>query len=517
MPLSCSPAEPESPANSPANQNSGNVNRSATTPAFICLLGLWLALRLYGIERESLWLDELLSYRHLSYTESLADFLSAVSIENAPTTPIYFILEYFWGQHVSDTKTGVRLLSLLVAGISFTTLFALARKWFGPTGAAVTGITLALSPAHIYYDLEVRMYCLVVLLSAWSVWTLWLAVVERLRWAWFLHILVNFVLIWTHPFGSLLWVAQGLWLLFMYRNTILYTAVWGAGHAILAATVFRYLRIVGLEKVETQMSWVPPANLAALSNSILWPRIFLPPEAPQRWPLLGLLSLIPVIAVPVILWLRRADSKGTHPARNIYLLLFFWMFVPPISLYVISVLYSPAMVDRYVLFASSGLILLLAWAISLVKKPGLRFALVALIGGTMLLAHYDRPRPYRPNNAAAKAIIEEHAKPQDIIFTFQDWQLFVLQYYLSADLPYRVTQVSEWSEILDWCRSVLWPGRQAWVWFPRPGVLQQLQEAMTDTSFKIEVVGEAEDGVRLFRIRHLIAPSPDAPTAPGTH
>ena len=63
----------------------------------LVVLGMSLGVRLYRMDEESLWYDELCSVRYLG-EENLGTFLRAQQRAATPMVPFYFILEYGWWQ-----------------------------------------------------------------------------------------------------------------------------------------------------------------------------------------------------------------------------------------------------------------------------------------------------------------------------------------------------------------------------------------------------------------------------------
>ena len=109
-------------------------------------------LRLYQLNTESLWIDEMNSlYR--------ADNLG---IENP--RPIYFLLLQLW-TIIGESDSWLRSISLIFGIGSLVLTYHLARQLTDRNIALVSTLLLAVSPIAINHSQEVRMYSLVIFLS----------------------------------------------------------------------------------------------------------------------------------------------------------------------------------------------------------------------------------------------------------------------------------------------------------------------------------------------------------------
>jgi uncharacterized membrane protein len=136
-------------------------------------IALGAALRLWGYNRLSLWLDEgfslLYSKQSWSTTIGLDGFYS-------PHPTLYFTLIKVANLVLSDATAG-RAVAVLCGVLAVPVFFMLARRILEPTAALIATLVFTLSPIHIYYSQEARMYSLVVL----AVTTSFLALVAYLQ------------------------------------------------------------------------------------------------------------------------------------------------------------------------------------------------------------------------------------------------------------------------------------------------------------------------------------------------
>ncbi|MEZ4866128.1 MAG: glycosyltransferase family 39 protein [Caldilineaceae bacterium] len=120
-------------------------------------------LRFYAIGAKTLWLDEAFSLWLAHHT--LIDLWSwLIRIDQHP--PLYYSLLHGWLALVGDWQGPVRALSALCSVLTLPIFFAFCRHLSDrPTALWATGL-LAISPFHVHYAQETRMYALLTLLVA---------------------------------------------------------------------------------------------------------------------------------------------------------------------------------------------------------------------------------------------------------------------------------------------------------------------------------------------------------------
>jgi len=133
-----------------------------TTPAWrpvaaaILLFVAALMIRLPGIGQESLWLDEGVSYSFASSTTLRAMMLG--DVQRSPHPPLYHLLLRLWMQLSGFSPLHARLLSAVLGAAAIPLLYILGRELVGEKGAILSALLLMVSPFHVHFSQEVRMY-----------------------------------------------------------------------------------------------------------------------------------------------------------------------------------------------------------------------------------------------------------------------------------------------------------------------------------------------------------------------
>lgn len=435
---------------------------------FLVIFGVGLSLRLVHITAESIWWDEFATVAFLepppAYPQSphyerwnqtvirqpsptLGTFLRQNRGLDPAAMPMYLSLEYYWNRHVHASPVALRLLSVLIGIAVLPVLFFLGKYLFGVKAGLIAMFCAAVSPIHIQFSKEIRMYGLMTLLAVVAVYA-FCRILDNGRKIWWLVYAVSVLLLsWTHPFALLLPFVQGLFWLLAYPRDIRRLFMWGVLTAVM--TVPAALWVLGIQfwGQDSTESWLRAPTLIELVNDIFaddaigatyqlnatphaFSRVFGADIAGEllRWRWAA--GRIMVIAVVFSLaWLllastiarnyRHAESPGPRtslPTGYWGIFLGLWLMAPPLILYVLSLLWRPCHQPRYTVHASLSLYLIVGAAIMMLPKKAMRImgilGLIVFYGYQQMLMIGE---PQHPDWLGASRMIREMGKPDDLI------------------------------------------------------------------------------------------------------
>jgi hypothetical protein len=188
---------------------------------------LALGLRLFGLDSQSLWYDEAFSV-YLARM-GLAEITARTAADIQP--PLYYYLLHGWIQLVGDSERGLRGLSLLFGVLTVPLMYAAAWQLFSRLPATqrrlaglLAALLVAISPLHVWYGQEARMYTLLTFLCLLSSYLLLLVIPRSIRgqnrWAtlalWAAYTLVNIAALYTHYFAVFCLGFQALYLFLVW-------------------------------------------------------------------------------------------------------------------------------------------------------------------------------------------------------------------------------------------------------------------------------------------------------------
>ena len=174
-------------------------------PAWWPALGLGLltlvgfSLRFYAIGEKTVWLDEAFSL-WLAH-QPLADlWVWLIKIDQHP--PLYYVLLHYWILIFGDGQGAARTLSALCSGLAIPLFYGAGRYLFPQRTALLATLLLALSPFHLRYAQEVRMYALLTLTTAAAFYCLLRVLFDeqarQQRWPWIGLALAQAAVMLTH-------------------------------------------------------------------------------------------------------------------------------------------------------------------------------------------------------------------------------------------------------------------------------------------------------------------------------
>jgi 4-amino-4-deoxy-L-arabinose transferase-like glycosyltransferase len=414
---------------------------------------LAVGLRFYRLAGQSFWSDEGNSVALAR--AGLGEIAARTALDIHP--PLYYWLLHAWMRVVGDSEVAVRCLSAAAGVLLVAVVYRLGKRLLDPWAGLLAAVIAAVSPFQVYYAQEARMYALLALLGAVTVWaTVELMGQERAAPAAAGHSLGSLPSL--HSLRSRRTVAYGL--LYMLAATLgLYThyafpvVPLAANAAVftLLLTKRKEMRVgrpaagwllLQIIPLALYAPWLPiawrqlttwPAPLLGAARDAflsVWRVLILGPtaSADTNWWLLGL-ALLGLLGA---LYLVRERAL---PA-TLLLLLYLGL---PIALTL--VLFKPAYL-KFLLVASPALCLLLA--AGLAGDPAeegiswggwLGAGLIAAAAWGPLNGYYHDPAVARDDYRGMARYLEAVAGPRDAILLNAPGQQEVFGYYYRGRAP----------------------------------------------------------------------------------
>lgn len=175
----------------------------------IFLIGI--SLRLYNVDRVSLWFDE-------AHGISRAQNLEIPIVDKDAAPPLYILFLRYWGR-VSDTEFWLRLPSVIIGSISILMAYSIGKLLFTDKAGLFSAFLLSISPLHIYYSQEARMYSFMTLFTLLSVYFLIRLLRDKTISSSIGYIVFNLLSMYTHYISIFIWVSENIFFLVSYRKS----------------------------------------------------------------------------------------------------------------------------------------------------------------------------------------------------------------------------------------------------------------------------------------------------------
>lgn len=406
------------------------------------LVGLATLLRLVALGAESLWFDEAYSVAFASADLSLLNFLRPGGFAFTDKN-VYHIVLHFW-LGFGRTEFMIRLLSALFGILTVLVVMAVARRLFGRRPAAWAAGLLAVSPFHIWYSREARMYVLAGLFAWLAVW----AVVEivharRSAWLWAAYALSTALGLYTHTFAVLVVAAVNVWVALVFtlepeRRKGIWA--WLAANAVLVALAVPWY--IGITSQQSQGWWTWIAEkygAPGLKQLLLLPAEFAlgtirPHWAWVFWLAAGAFGLALVLgAVPPR---RRSGESWWQSGGREWACAVLLMALPAVVAFVLAQ-FKPMFVLRYMVPFVPAFAIVAGRGFCQIRRTALRWAvMVPYLAGVaaVLLVMYTVPQ--KEDWRGAAAYLTQNAPAGSTIFLVdEDIRVPLVHYYqVAADL-----------------------------------------------------------------------------------
>ncbi len=200
------------------------VPRSLWVIGMALALSVAVFLRVYGISKESLWIDEAFSAKIAS-----GSFNQALGAERT-NPPLYYVLLHFWIKLVGKSEAGLRSLSLVPSLIGISLTYILGMRLYGVRVGLIAAGFMAFSSFHISYAQEARAFALLSALLLASMVFMDIALNSkpdrRVIWPWMLYFVTTVAALYTHFYAVFFVVAENVFVVIRWRESRQKVKVW---------------------------------------------------------------------------------------------------------------------------------------------------------------------------------------------------------------------------------------------------------------------------------------------------
>jgi len=383
-------------------------------------------LRLYNLGKQSLWLDE-------TYSVMMSNDLHTIWAEQTKDSspPLYYSMLHFWIFCFGKSEVSLRLLSALFGILLIPLVFVAGTNIFSRKTGFFASLFAALSPYHIYYSQEAKVYSLLALLSLASFLMLYLSIRENRIIFWVAYVLSTIFCLYTHNYGILLLIAEFFFCIFYHpkAKALLNTII--SFICIFIAFLPR-IPILSIQAIIDINPWIEVAKIKDLISTFKYFCLL-----SWRLPTTQLLSLALKIAIPLFAIIF---VFGLFNRRKENVFLFTYFFIPLGIAFLISLKKPIYVAGRYDMLVFPAFCLIMGAGLSKIKIYFLRqFLLVSIIIVTLLsLFHYYFI--YRKSNDRyISKYVQKYSDKKDIIVA-TELSIVPFEYYWKQDFQPQLFQ-----------------------------------------------------------------------------
>ena len=403
--------------------------------AFILVLGLFM--RLLGIFSRPIWYDEALSllYAQTSPSEIVYAMLGSGAQAANVHPPTFFITLWVWGALFGHSVVTARLLSVILGLLTIWVIYLLIDELFADTALASKGaFIVAISPFHIHYSHEIRMYSGMAFFLILGTF-FYIKSVKTLKNRWWILFAISAAL-------SQYMQSLAVFYLLVLASSALFTRqIQVIKKTLLAGLGALLLYLPWLVQLPSQLSkiqsayWVERPGIEKVFTLLLVYVSNLPlPEILLPWALFVAVLVAFLATYQTVQAVRYSDKK------NKFVLgawLAYLAIAPALTMFLVS-LWVPVFLERALLASGSMFLLWMVWAMYKTRLPAMvtRVVLLMLLSvfGMGIYQHVTYADfPYAPYKEIVETLKKEAGQGGIIIHSSKLSMLPT--YYYDPQLP----------------------------------------------------------------------------------
>ncbi len=344
---------------------------------FFIILVIGTILRFYKIDFQSLWNDELATYTWLSgKTKTLSQVIDACKANVHP--PLYYLIANFWLKNVLYSEMSLRYLSVIFGICGMVAIYFYGKRFFNQYTGLCAVVLLSLNPFHILHSQNSRPYALLFLLATVSLFA-FSNLIEKLSVKSLItYVIVTVLLIYTHYFGLVLLVSQGLYvvLLLIVRDD--------------RKTLFKFYFIAGISIILLYLPWINNILINLGKNTLIQkPKWFFFDTYLKEY-FVGdtvyyttyIILFIGLLALIINIFKKNISFSKEKIASNKVLFLVFLIFFTYFIPYLKSTFSYSVLKSRNSIITLPLLILLVSYLVSYVKASYLKTIMLVFLFAT---------------------------------------------------------------------------------------------------------------------------------------
>jgi len=379
------------------------------------------AMRLFHLGKQSLWLDEALSF-------AIAVVPLKISLENILTTgvnvPLYFLLLRLVAL-IGQNETILRFPSVVFAVLSIAMMYQIGRLYLGRPVGLLGAFFLALNPFHLWYSQEARMYATAVFFVLGTTYFFLRAIRENTGRTWAGLVIFSALAYGTHYFALQIALVQFVFILCRFRTLHRVLRKWAICQGLAFLPLIPWLiAYFSQDVVALGIGWITrPALLAPLQT--LW-------AFSSNYG--GSLTPIGLLLLCLLLLQGFLTRHPVHRDQKLFLAL--WLGLPIMVTWLISQR-RPIYDHRYLIVVLPAYLVLLAYGVVSVPHRILKWALaitlVAIMASSSIRIYFD-PIFLKQDWRGAANYVQSSAQANDVIAVERFEDIAALKYYYKGDL-----------------------------------------------------------------------------------
>jgi len=399
----------------------------------IVCLGAFL--RIYRLGDQSLWLDEARAFFRAG--QNINSLWINQPKESNP--PFYDALFHFYLQLTGrNDEFYVRFFSAIIGILLVPLIFFAGKCMFGAKAGLLSSFLIAISPYHIYYSQDAKMYALLAFLSLFSLFLYYLSLEKGNNFYWVSYTVTTIALIYSHNIGFLLFLAQIIIFVVLYRK--IRGNLWNLFLSFLVIAISLVPRVLcWLWQISIDANpWLKPASINDIIQTFSYFSVL-----SWKIQISHLVSIALVICLPIYIFIflngifarneyKSSKEKNLNELDNLKFVLIY-LFAPLAIALLISLKKPIYLAGRYDMCIFPAFCLVAGLGLAKIKKVTLIVFLLAGISISTVLCLHDYYYVFRKSNDRMIADYVQSNMNRDDTLIFTDLSSYTFRYYWKQD------------------------------------------------------------------------------------
>ncbi len=405
-------------------------------PILGVLILVGMVLRVWGLDAQSLWRDEVDTVRFA--TQPLSQLLS-MFVTPGHNGPLYYLIMRPWILFFGPQDFALRYASLLASLLVIPLTYQVIRRWAGPLVGLLTALLMGASPYAIWYAQELRMYAFVLVIVLGATWCWQQALWLRRPAFWIPYVLLISAGIYMHYLVALL-IPTHIVLSFLFPRSL--RAGWKGWVLAYGAFVLPYIPLAWWQQkllfsptFRTGHPFVPwPEMVYKVLTvfSVGVHQVAMPAPLP---PNARIIPLLFTALAGFFLSLRARPRLSRAPGWNASLSFLLWFLLPVTGLYLIS-LELPLFTERYLIWTMPAVYGLSALGAHRLGRVGGLIGLGLVLTLFVIGIGYQVHLPIKPDMRGAVAYVEAHRADDEVVLLHLGYLIHAYLYYAPDARPH---------------------------------------------------------------------------------
>jgi uncharacterized membrane protein len=170
--------------------------------------------------------SDLQKFQHLNPKKGLIDTVNGLALEEPQITPLYFVVLRLWAELFGSSVAVTRSLSAVISLLTLPCIYWLCRELFeSPLVGWIAVLLVAVSPYHVLFGQDARMYSLWTVTTLLSSASLLRAMRIKTRTGWAIYTVTLVLGLYTHLLTLLTAIGHGIYVFyaggFRFNKTVI--------------------------------------------------------------------------------------------------------------------------------------------------------------------------------------------------------------------------------------------------------------------------------------------------------